>query len=91
MQCEWDNAELGVDALGYVIENRLLGKMFNKRLAAIGNLEICSGVSVSNIKPEPSGMKVTLEDGDAAEQPDYRLGGDGRRRALGTLRKTGYS
>ncbi|MDG1850504.1 MAG: 2-octaprenyl-6-methoxyphenyl hydroxylase [Gammaproteobacteria bacterium] len=58
-----DNAELGVDALGYVIENRLLGKMFNKRLAAIGNLEICSGVSVSNIKPEPSGMKVTLEDG----------------------------
>ncbi len=58
-----DNVELGVDALGYVMENRLLGKMFNKSLAAIGSLEICSGVGVSNIKPEPSGMKVTLDDG----------------------------
>ncbi len=59
-----NNAELGVEALGYVIENRLLGEMFNKSLAAIDSLEICSGVSVSNLKPEPAGMTVTLQDGE---------------------------
>ena len=59
-----DNEELDVDALGYVIENRLLGKMFNQALASMASLELCSAVSVSEIKPLATGMEVLLDKGD---------------------------
>jgi 2-octaprenyl-6-methoxyphenol hydroxylase len=53
--------EQGVDALGHVIENRLLGSVFNKALAAARYLETRSGVQVTGIKPQQTGMLVTLE------------------------------
>jgi 2-octaprenyl-6-methoxyphenol hydroxylase len=59
-----DNEELDVDALGYVIENRLLGKMFNQALASMASLELCSAVSVAEIRPLATGMEVLLENGD---------------------------
>lgn len=53
--------EQGVDALGHVIENRLLGSMFNATLAAANNLETCSGVNVTAIAPQQNGMQVALD------------------------------
>lgn len=53
--------EQGVDALGYVIENRLLGAMFNRALSETQALEVCSGIQVSGISPVESGMQVQLE------------------------------
>lgn len=58
------NEELDVEALGYVIENRLLGAMFNQVLLNAGNLEICDAVSVSAITPLSDGMSVELNKGD---------------------------
>lgn len=55
-----DHGEQGVEALGYVIENRLLGAMFNDALAAADSLELCSQTRVSGLSPDRDGMTVTL-------------------------------
>jgi len=52
--------EQGVDALGHVVENRLLGTMFNSTLAAASSLELVSETRVTDIQPGPDGMTVTL-------------------------------
>jgi len=59
-----DSREQGVDALGHVIENRLLGAVFNQALADAGNLEVCCGVMVTAVTPIPDGMQVQLDSGD---------------------------
>jgi len=55
--------DLGVDALGWVVENRLLGALFNPRLASAEKLELCAAVSVARIKPLSNGMEVMLDNG----------------------------
>ena len=62
----FSSAEQGVDALGHVIENRLLGAVFNHALAGAGSLETRSGVNVTAITPQQGGMQVTLA-GSGAE------------------------
>ncbi len=56
--------EQGVDALGYVVENRLLGTMFNSALAGATSVELCSPVKVTAIRPLADGMQVSLSRDD---------------------------
>lgn len=62
-----DSQEQGVEALGHVIENRLLGAMFNKALADAGSLEVCSGVNVTAVTPTSDGMQVQLDSRDGQQ------------------------
>lgn len=56
--------EQGVEALGYVVENRLLGTMFNGALAKAESIELCSPVQVTSVRPLASGMEVMLTHND---------------------------
>jgi len=57
--------EQGVEALGHVVENRILGNMFNRALSGAAGLELCSHTRVSDIAALPDGMQVTLEHNQA--------------------------
>jgi 2-octaprenyl-6-methoxyphenol hydroxylase len=65
--------EQGVDALGHVIENRLLGSVFNRALEAATHLETRSGVLVTGITPQQAGMQVTLGKEDEYQVVDASL------------------
>ena len=60
--------EQGVEALGYVIENRLLGSQFNQVLSAADSIELCHSVKVSALIPGASGMTVQLDSGNDQEE-----------------------
>jgi 2-octaprenyl-6-methoxyphenol hydroxylase len=60
--------EQGVEALGYVIENRLLGSQFNQVLSAANSIELCHSVKVSALIPGASGMAVQLDNGNDQEE-----------------------
>ncbi|MDG2174786.1 MAG: 2-octaprenyl-6-methoxyphenyl hydroxylase [Gammaproteobacteria bacterium] len=62
------NEEQGVEALGYVIENRLLGSQFNQVLSAADSIELCHSVKVSALIPTASGMAVKLDSGNDQEE-----------------------
>jgi 2-octaprenyl-6-methoxyphenol hydroxylase len=60
--------EQGVEALGYVIENRLLGSQFNQVLSTAESIELCHTVKVSALIPKTTGMAVQLDSGSAQEE-----------------------
>lgn len=54
------SADMVVDGLGWVVENRLLGGLFNPRLAAAQKIELCSSVKVASVTPRRDGMVVEI-------------------------------
>ncbi|MGY8789546.1 MAG: 2-octaprenyl-6-methoxyphenyl hydroxylase, partial [Pseudomonadales bacterium] len=60
--------EQGVEALGYVIENHLLGRQFNQVLSVANSIELCHSVKVSALIPGASGMAVQLDNGNEQEE-----------------------
>lgn len=50
----------GVDALGCVVENAVLGQCLNRQLSHPA-LEICAPARVTALLPQPGGMRVVLE------------------------------
>ncbi|MEK9647901.1 MAG: hypothetical protein VW337_02130, partial [Gammaproteobacteria bacterium] len=54
------SADMDVDGLGWVVENRLLGGLFNSRLAAAQKIELCSSVKVASVTPRRDGMVVEI-------------------------------
>lgn len=55
----------GVDALGHVVENAVLGQCLNRQLSHPA-LEICAPARVTALQPQPGGMRVVLEAGEGA-------------------------
>jgi len=58
-----DAHEAGVEALGYVIENRWIGSVLLEKLATT-SVEVLAPARVATIKPLKNGMRLTLEDSE---------------------------
>ncbi|MBT5577993.1 MAG: 2-octaprenyl-6-methoxyphenyl hydroxylase [Porticoccaceae bacterium] len=54
-----DAQEAGVEALGYVVENRWLGSVLHKQLAAT-DIEVRDAVSIESIRPLAAGMRLSV-------------------------------
>ena len=65
--------EQGVAALGHVIENRLLGAMFNQALSNADNQETCSGVKVTGVRPAQEGMHLSLSSSEGQQEISTQL------------------
>lgn len=60
-----DSEAEGVDALGYVVENRQFGHVLNRSLYARDGLDLLAPTTVESISPLSSGMQLQLKcDGD---------------------------
>ena len=62
--------EHGLDALGYVIENRFLGRCLNKALEASTTVQFLCPAAIFSIEPKPDGMSVVVRN----ESGSYSIG-----------------
>lgn len=60
-----DSAAAGVDALGHVVENAIIGQALNKGLLSNTWLELCAPVQVEAITPQVDGMQLKLMASDS--------------------------
>lgn len=65
--------EHGVDALGYVIENKSLGVVLNATMDDSQSIELFSPASISAIKAQPGGMTLQIESGSDSYVVDGSL------------------
>lgn len=63
-----DSASEGVAALGYVVENSVLGSALNAALLAADNLELCAPAEVLRIRPDAKGMRLQLRQGETTAE-----------------------
>jgi len=54
------SAEQGVEALGYVIENRELGSILGEAMQASSGVSVLAPATITQIKPGRSGMELTV-------------------------------
>ena len=93
-----DAAEQGVEALGYVVINRVLGQVLQRALTSVSSLELFCPNRIVAAKPSPACVNVRLEAGDG----EYRelscnllVAADGANSAVRTMlgigaTQTGY-
>lgn len=55
------SAEMGVEALGYVAENRHLGQVLQQALRASKGLTVCAPASVEHVQPLADGVMLTIK------------------------------
>lgn len=63
----------GIDAFGYVVENRLLGAALAQGLAACGNLQQFTPAELVNVSPTQSGVQVSLKQDQGERQLNAKL------------------
>jgi 2-octaprenyl-6-methoxyphenol hydroxylase len=68
-----DAEEQGVEALGYVVTNRVLGSVLQSMLATTENVDVICPAEVSKIELGPDLARVTVTTGDATREIDCRL------------------
>ncbi len=61
---ELDHEELGQEALGYVAENRDLGRVLNRALDDSSSLQLLSPALIVKIEPKPEGMGLRISAND---------------------------
>lgn len=61
-----DAEEQGVEALGYVVINRVLGGVLQEALTAVDNLDVLCPARIVAAKMSQDSASVTIEEGDAA-------------------------
>lgn len=66
-------SRLGVEALGYVLENRALGSVFNQALENCPRLTLLRPATVSRIVPDAEGMILDLDLGTLQQQVHCQL------------------
>ena len=71
-----DAQEAGVEALGYVIENRWIGSVLLEKLATAA-VEVMAPARVATIKPIKKGMRLTLEGSQDAIESSLVVIADG--------------
>lgn len=76
-----DRAEQGVEALGYVVENRELGAVLNQALMESPRLQFLAPARISTIQPRSNGMRLKLlqEDGESEVSASLVVLADGGR------------
>lgn len=55
------SSEMGVEALGYVAENRHLGRVLQQALRDNKRLTVCAPASVEQVQPQQDGVMLTLK------------------------------
>lgn len=90
-------ADMGCAALGYVVENRVLGKVFHRRLATLSNLEILCPARLVELAIDEGFMNagVSIDGGVRRLRTQLIVGADGGRSVVRDLtgiaaRQTGY-
>ncbi len=84
-----DASEQGAEALGYVIENRVLGQVLSQRLASLPRLQMICPAMFDSLVVRPEDVEVRIREGGAERQLIAKLviGADGAnsrvRNALG--------
>lgn len=68
-----DAHEQGVEALGYVVINRVLGGVLQGALADAANLDVLCPASIVAAHPGPDGVTVTIEQDGRREEAACRL------------------
>ncbi len=64
--------EMGVEALGYVAENRQLGRVLQQALRDNKDLTVCAPASVEHVQPQSDGAMLTIK-GAGRERISTRL------------------
>lgn len=65
--------EQNVEALGYVVENKLLGKVLNVKLNESDKINLLCPALVSSVKATEKGMQLSLKHGDVVSIVDASL------------------
>lgn len=65
--------EYGVDALGYVIENKSLGVVLNATMENSQSIQLLCPASISTIKPQAAGMTLQIESESNSYEVDASL------------------
>lgn len=80
-------ADCGLDALGYVVENRSVGRVFSGALSALPDVELICPAQLKTLELTARGAHVRIERGDAEQVLTTRLlvGADGARSTVRTL------
>ena len=68
-----DAAEQGVEALGYVVINRVLGGVLQDSLANVDGLDVLCPARIAAAKPGPGGVTVSIEQDAATIELKCRL------------------
>lgn len=68
-----DSVEQGIEALGYVIENALLGKELNRALLQASKVEIWDSASVVDISPDIDEVSVVVKKENTSREIKARL------------------
>lgn len=67
------SAEEGVEALGYVVTNRIIGAMLNERIGHLPAIDFLCPARIMEIKNTSSGVSVSYDSGGAARAIDAKL------------------
>ena len=76
--------EQKIPALGYVVENGLLGQRFNQALLQSSSFRLRASTQVKGLKPVPGGMQVMLEGSDEVLSASLVVLAEGGRSSLTT-------
>ncbi len=60
----FDHDEQGQEALGYVVENHVLGGALREKVAASEHIDLLAPANVSSAEPVPEGMKLSIRRGE---------------------------
>jgi ubiquinone biosynthesis UbiH/UbiF/VisC/COQ6 family hydroxylase len=63
----FDRSGLTVDALGHLVSNHLIRKALFEEVETAANVELLTGVTVTNLSTNPSGAEVVLSNGETVE------------------------
>ena len=64
-ELHFDSAEVGLDALGYIIENRRIQRALWQRIDTAGNIELLCPAAVQHIARDADGLRVQLDHGES--------------------------
>lgn len=76
--------DIGTEALGWIVENRVMRLALLDRLAALANVEVLAPARLVDCREEADGMAVTLEDGRTLHAR-LLVGADGARSTVRRL------
>jgi 2-octaprenyl-6-methoxyphenol hydroxylase len=80
-----DCTDYGVDALGYILPNRVLGRVLNERLEKLDDVTVLAPARFESLARDAGGVEVTVRDADDRPRTlraRLLIGADGARSAV---------
>ncbi len=74
-----DADEQGVEALGYVVINRVLGEVLQQALADASNVDLLCPARITGVRNADDAVSVTLDEGDRSLRARLLVAADGAR------------